>query len=306
MPKPTRTLTLAAGTPATTTVKAGSLRGVNLTVTSPAQATLKVTVKDAAGSVLAANTRSVTAGSGTLPVPLAADPGVSRGQVPSGSDTIDVSSNVTGVRVGADAGSRVWVQAIRPSPSDSQVRMAYAGDNLMIYERLDYAPRIHFATHASVIPDDAARLNAVTHSPLQADQVILGADPPQPMSETALAARSVSVQEDSGDTIRVRVDTSAAGYLVVTDSLIGNFDATVDGHPATLVPADYAGGGVYVGAGTHEVTLSYAPTGESSGRLITIASVLVLIVFGTWPWWLRLVRRPRHRPSKHAVATSSD
>jgi hypothetical protein len=173
--------------------------------------------------------------------------------------------------------------------------MAYAGDDLMIYERLDYVPRIHWAGKATVITGDAARLAAVTKSPLEAGDVILAAPSPAP-ADHATGPRGFTVQEDSGDTIRVRVDTQSAGYVVVTDNLIGNFDATVDGHGSALVSADYSGGAVYVPAGTHEVALHYNPTSQSTALKISAVSVLGIALLGISPLWWKRRRRRRSVP----------
>jgi hypothetical protein len=157
---------------------------------------------------------------------------------------------------------------------------------------LDYVPRIHWAGHATVISNPAARLKAVTTSPLDPASVILAADPPGPLAAGSTASPQLSVEEDSGDTIRVRVTTAAAGMVVVSDSLVGNFDATVDGHAAPIASADYAGGGVYVPAGTHRVALHYDPPGRKNGNRISALSAAALLCAAIpMTWWGRFGRR---------------
>jgi len=288
---PAGMLTLTAGQPVSTTIHGGSLRGVNLPLTSPGTSTITVSVKNAAGQLVTTNTRAMLAGTALIPVPLAADPAPGAPVDQSGPLTVEVTSSLSGVKASTDSASRIRVQPVRPSPGDAQVRMAYAGDDLMIYERLDYVPRIHWAAKATVITGDAARLAAVTKSPLEAGDVILAAPAPAP-ADHATGPRGFTVQEDSGDTIRVRVDTQSAGYVVVTDNLIGNFDATVDGHSSALVSADYSGGAVYVPAGTHEVALHYNPTSQSTAFKISAVSVLGIALLGLAPlWWKRRRRR---------------
>jgi hypothetical protein len=294
-----RTVTLTAGKPVSATIGAGALRGVNLRLTSPGPSTITVSVKNAAGRSVATNTRAMLAGKGLLPVPLAADPAAGASGDRSGALAVEVTSNLSGVTASADSASRIQVQPVRPSPADSRVRLTYAGDNLVIYEKLDYVPRIHWAGKATVVRGDAARLASVTKSPLEAGVVILAAPPPSPVDDAA-APLAFTVQEDSGDAMRVKVDARSAGYVVVTDNLLGNFDATVDGHSSALVSADYSGGAVYVPAGTHEVALHYNPTGQSTGFKISVASVLGVVLLGLLPWWWNR-RRSRGRRQSAAV-----
>jgi hypothetical protein len=282
---PAGLLTLPAGQAVSTTIKGGSLRGVNLLLNSPGASTVTVSVRNAAGQLVTTNMRAMLAGTAVIPVPLAADaPGAPIDQ--SGPLTVEVTSSLPGVKASTDSASRIRVQPVRPTPGDSQVRMVYAGDNLVIYERLDYVPRIHWAGKATVVRGDAARLASVTKSPLEAGDVILAAPSPSPVDH-ATAPRAFAVQEDSGDTIQVRVDTRSAGYVVVTDNLVGNFDATVDGHSSALVSADYSGAAVYVPAGTHEVALHYNPTSQSTAFKISAVSVLGIALLGISPLWLK-------------------
>lgn len=288
-------LTLAAGHPVSTTIGGGSLRGVNLLLTSPGPVIITVSVKNGTGALVAANTRAMLAGSVVFPVPLAADPAPGASRVDqSGPLTVEVTSSLSGVKAITDSASRILVQAVRPSPADARVRTVYAGENLFIYERLDYVPRIHWAGKATVIAGDRARLVAVLKSPLDAGSVILAGQPPSPLSHSTTPQR-FAVEEDSGDTIRVKVDAQSAGYVVVTDNLIGNFRATVDGHDSPLVSADYSGGAVFVPAGSHVVAMHYNPAGQSTGSKISVVSVLGIVLLGTVPWWWNRRRRIRVR-----------
>ncbi|MEO6699912.1 MAG: hypothetical protein ABI140_13420, partial [Jatrophihabitantaceae bacterium] len=141
---------------------------------------------------------------------------------------------------------------------------------------------------------DKARLAATADSPVDPSQVILASDPAGPLPAGPVAPSAMRIDEDSADTIRVSETSSAAGYLVVADNVQDDFAATVDGHAAPIVAADYAGGGVYVPAGSHQITLKYAPKGRKTGTAITGVSGLALILLALPPvWWTRLRRRRR-------------
>lgn len=97
--------------------------------------------------------------------------------------------------------------------------------------------------------------------------------------------------QDVDDTVRVHVHTDHAGYVVVTDNIQTGFKASVDGRSALVADADYAGGAVYVEAGTHEVALHYEPPGRQTGARLTGLSA-VLLAFAALPplWWGRIRR----------------
>jgi hypothetical protein len=80
-----------------------------------------------------------------------------------------------------------------------------------------------------------------------------------------------------------------AGMLLVRINSYPGWHATVDGKPAKLVRADYLFQALALGAGTHRITLTFAPRSVRDGELISLATlVIVLGVLG-----FDLVRRRR-------------
>ena len=286
---------LQAGQPVRTTIAGGPIRAINVAVTATApRSTITVTLRSSAGQLLTSDRRSLSAGSILLPIALAADRGSNNTTGRSDRLSVEVSSDVAGVTVDTGADGNILVQPVRPSANDSRVRLAYAGDNLVIYQRLDYLPRIHWASRDTVITDPKARLAAVTTGALDPAGVVLDAPPPAPLGSDAQAPQQFRVEEDSGDTIRVHVQTATAGMVVVADSITDDFDATVDGKSRPIQSADYAVGAVYVPAGSHEIALHYDPPGRKNGNRISIISaILLLAAMLPSPWWGRLRRRRR-------------
>jgi hypothetical protein len=298
LPPHSGTKTLTAGKAIRETIRGGDLRGVNIPLTAASPSQLTVALKRSDGTTIARNIRGVAAGSTTVPVPLAAEPsGGPHAADPSQPITVEISSSAPGVTLTTDKAGQVRLQAIRPDQETSRIRLAYAGDNLVIWERLDYVPRIHWASRAAVISNDRARLVAVTKSPLNPSAVILAQAPPADFASTDIQPSDFKVEEDSGDTVRVHVQTDHAGYLVVTDNIQSDFKASVDGRSAPVVDADYAGGAVFVEAGTHEVALHYEPAGRQTGARLTGLSAAMLALAAVPPlWWGRIRRFGRRLP----------
>jgi hypothetical protein len=283
-------LPLAAGRSYSETITGGPIRGVALPLTVARDAAISVVLRDSGGRVLARTTRHVDAGSWTVPVPLAAELASSPSPV-----TVSVSADTGGVQGEASAGGQLVLQAVRPPKSANTARLVFAGDGVVIWQRLGYLPRIRWAGHTTVIADAKQRLDAVAHSPAQRDGVILSAPPATPLP-AATGTTRLRVVEDSGDTIKVSADAAQPGYVVVSDNVQQDFAATVDGHHADIVAADYVGGAVRVPAGKHDVVIRYAPKSERQGAAISAGSIGLLILLGLPPALLAgLLRRLRLR-----------
>jgi Bacterial membrane protein YfhO len=297
LPAESSTKPLSAGVAIRQTIRGGDLRGVNIPLTAASPTQITVALKRFDGTTIARNARGVAAGTTTVPVPLAADlAGGASAADSSKPITVEISSSAPGAAITTDAAGRVRLQAVRPDPKTSRIRLAYAGDNLVVWERLDYLPRIHWASGATAISNDGARLAAVTKSPLDLHGVVLADEPPAGFVSTEVQPRQVKVEEDSGDTIRVHVNTNHAGFVVVSDNIQKDFKASVDGRSAQIADADYAGGAVFVEAGSHEVVLHYDPAGRLTGARLTALSAVVLTLMALPPlWWGRIRRLAKRR-----------
>lgn len=71
-------------------------------------------------------------------------------------------------------------------------------------------------------------------------------------------AGKAQIVEDQGR--RIRITTRGdGGYLVVNDTLVPGWEATVDGQPVPFLRADYVFRAIPVPSGEHEVTMTYSP-----------------------------------------------
>jgi uncharacterized membrane protein YfhO len=77
--------------------------------------------------------------------------------------------------------------------------------------------------------------------------------------------------------VRVTVDAASPSLVVIRNSYDEGWSATVDGAPAQVLPADGFLQGVAVGAGHHEVELTYRDPAIGRGLA---ASAIVWSVFG--------------------------
>ncbi|SNT66191.1 hypothetical protein SAMN05421812_13418 [Asanoa hainanensis] len=257
----------------------GPIRGVGFifaaALTRPTR--IEVSIRDARGAELTRAERSVRwrkIGTPTY-VPIAGE------DIPAGTPLTAVVVVDRPVTV-AGEGSRPAISTVTPAADG--LRIAYAG-NSTVWERTTALPRIRWASRVQVGSDLTSRMSALSGR-LPGDQVVLDAAPP-----TAPEGRpaTVTVTEDGTDEIAARVDAQGGGYLVVADALQGTWGVTVDGAPATLVPADNGLVAVAVPAGTHTVRLAYRMPLHNVGAWLSGAALAALLGIGAGV----LIRRRR-------------
>jgi len=156
-------------------------------------------------------------------------------------------------------------------------------DPVRIYVVPDPVPR------ASFVPFSQATFLTETkiHERLRDPQVDLaasimlppGADKPASPRLTLLDLDSpVAYERPSSDRIVLKVGTSQPGFLRVIESFDPGWHATVDGAPASVLPADDFAIAVRVEAGNHEVRLQYVTPGAATGVAISAVCLLLLLV----------------------------
>jgi hypothetical protein len=261
----------------------GPIRGVGFTpefLLTPPKPTSRVivTLKDSTGHTVAEADKIVRRMEpGKLFfVPLAAE-STAKGQRLTAE--IEVTGPVTVPVAGRDGAAAIsTVTAV-----DDGLRLVY-DDSSVIYQRTHALPRARWASRSIVEPDQKRRLDLLSNGKLAPDQVVLDAAGAPADGKPA----RVSWIDDGNDEMSLRVDAAGAGYLVVADAIQPSWGVTVDGRPATLVPADHALAAVAVPAGHHTVRLFYqAPYHNAGGWISGLTALLLLGLVGAEYWHRR-------------------
>ncbi|ROQ06879.1 MULTISPECIES: hypothetical protein [unclassified Curtobacterium] len=280
----------------------GPVNGVTFTgppapTTSAGGMTLEVAiVADDSGETLASTSSWVPGLGGPRNVALEGS------EIPA-STSWHIRISVTGqdklVPIGTDDAGDAVMSITRPDDGDG-VTVVHTGD-ATIYERSDAVDRVRWASDQVVERTATARIRTLADKSLPASTVVLS----KPSSHTADpdGTARITVQGDDVNRTVAKVDATAAGWVVVSDSLQrAGWTATVDGAPTDLVAADDAGGAVWVPAGEHTVALQYAVPGARTGYLLSGATVLLTIL--TCTVVTVLVRRRRRRPGDDAASAT--
>jgi len=127
----------------------------------------------------------------------------------------------------------------------------------------------------------------------------IAAPPLASLNEGATMGQPVSSARLGPQRLRMVTGPTTGGLLVIRDVFDPNWHATVDGHPAPVVPVDGLVQGVRLGPGRHTVVLAYDDPSIGEGLL---ASLLVLLgLFGTsLVLWLRGRSRRVGQSAPHA------
>lgn len=193
-------------------------------------------------------------------------------------------------------------------PSDrGNFRLVHSGD-VKIYENVQVRPRAYLVHQLLSAPDPTAALSLVRTDPRihRGEAAVLEADPaaaassiarlhqPQPGNgaTTTNAGDTVTITRYSPEQVVIQTQSAAPAFLVLSDTFFPGWQATVDGQPVPIFPANYLFRGVEVPAGSHIVTFTYRPTSWRRGLALTLGGILF------WATVLRSWVLIRHRHQK--------
>ncbi len=153
-----------------------------------------------------------------------------------------------------------------------------------------------FVVHCweAVLPGSAPdRLRGMSSSELRSNAVIdLGtAQLPTAHQSNCDPGHPASIERYDPDSIEIRVVTPEPALVVLTDEWDEGWTATVDGVSRPVARVYHALRGVFVGAGRHQIEMTYRPGWLAPGILITLGAIMTVtafLVFGAW--WARSAR----------------
>ncbi len=163
------------------------------------------------------------------------------------------------------------------------------GGEFFVYERPSALPRAFVAGQLTVAANDDAVLQAITdpafapHATIYATRDDVGGRR-LPAPEPAAAQRAVHFRRDHATAIDLAVDDGPAGWLLLADTWMPGWTATIDGRDAPVLRADHALRAVELPAGSCTVAFRYTPPGQRLGCALTALAGLLLAGL-CWPFW---------------------
>jgi hypothetical protein len=163
-------------------------------------------------------------------------------------------------------------------PTTPGVTLRHEGD-INVYEIEGVLPRAYVVHRLKPVRDDAVAMATIRTNGFNPAKEALwtGNDLLPPMSEPA-ERDSVRVLRYDFNEAEFLVLTQTPGLFVLADQYDPDWEATVDGKPATIHRVDYLMRGVLVGPGAHRVHFRYEPRSLREGIRISGASLLVTVL----------------------------
>jgi hypothetical protein len=171
----------------------------------------------------------------------------------------------------------------------------YAGPDGLVFNLKQPAPRA-FVVHRAAVVDSQAEALARYASPSfpYRSRVVLERSDGSPAARLGSGAPTVASAEHQGlNGSTWRVTSKTPGYLVVLDSWAPGWSATVNGHSARVLHANYAFRAIEVPAGSSTVRLVYRPVGFVVGMWLAGLTLVGLVVAAA----VVVIRRRRIGPT---------
>lgn len=141
----------------------------------------------------------------------------------------------------------------------------------------DLAARLRVVYQAKPVESVQAAAAAIAAPTFDPDQTVVLEDMPASAKRFGLAWESSTYTES--------VTLKENGYVVLSDTYYPGWRAKVDGQAQPLSIADLNFWAVAVPAGSHTVTMEYAPFSVTLGLGISIMGLLVWLGLAAWAWW---------------------
>jgi uncharacterized membrane protein YfhO len=94
---------------------------------------------------------------------------------------------------------------------------------------------------------------------------------------------SVTISEYRNASVRLSGETDHPRFVVLTDNWHHNWRATVNGDSAPIIRVNGTFRGIRVPAGAFQIDLVYRPSYPTSGVVVPLATLVVLILIALWP-----------------------
>ena len=200
-----------------------------------------------------------------------------------------LSNRYTGILLN-DFAVRIYMVGPTHSPSAPQLQFLSGGADGAIYENTTALPRAYLASTWQPVVSRVKALRATLRTPpsrLRFDPVIETKAVPATPAPVATRAATVTFRDDGADEVKLAVNSTTGGYLVLLDSYYPGWKATVDGRPASIEAANEAFRAVAVSPGAHVVDFRYRPATVFLGGPASIVGWLTVL--------LAILVRPRRR-----------
>lgn len=172
---------------------------------------------------------------------------------------------------------------------------------LLVHERKKAVPRAYVAHSLEVLADDTAVLSAITSTALRPmrQAYAVGSEVPAGMATTAVieGERQVTFARNDSTHLELHVAAGKAHHLVIADTYLSGWHATIDGEPTQLIRCNHCQRLVKLPENACRVTLTYEAPGLKLGLILMLGATAAAFVGGWLVWRRRRSLQPNTRLS---------
>lgn len=184
-------------------------------------------------------------------------------------------------------------------PGDERLTPVYTENpEIDVYLNLAALPRALLVHDTQMVEDHAAAWQAIhaqgfdpTKTVILEKAQITDSGSQIADCESCAGDSSIAFVQYELNTVELAVETSTAGWLVLSDVYYPGWRATVDDLPASVLRADYTFRAVQVPAGQHTIRMTFAPWTWQLGLAISLVTWIGLAVWTSWHIRKRLIRQ---------------
>lgn len=151
---------------------------------------------------------------------------------------------------------------------------------MAIYENTAALPRVLVAAEAVRLPSDAKALDALTRTDFRRTVLVEDAEAGAEGNDFRYLSGSARIAVYAPNRVVVEAEADGPAWLVLHDVWFPGWRATVNGESTPIRRANYLFRAVPIGPGQHTVVFEFAPRSYEIGRLISLGTLGVLLVFG--------------------------
>lgn len=152
---------------------------------------------------------------------------------------------------------------------------AFRDPYVVVYENPRAFARAFIVHEAEVVEDTTLALRRLGRVDLSRVVVLDGVEEVAPLPRApAGALESVEIVRLEAQHVSLEASLASEGYVVFSDAFYPGWEATLDGEPVEILPANVAVRAVRVPAGRHRIEMRYAPRPFARGLWLGAASLL--------------------------------
>ena len=169
-----------------------------------------------------------------------------------------------------------------------KTKEAIGGINFILREEVT---RTYWVPCARNVPTSKAALDLVFSGEINLNTtIVLENNVPNNLDGCEISNALISIVEESPNTVEIRIDSDAPGWLVLSDVSYPGWKVWIDGEKSPIYHANYAFKAVEVPEGNHYIRFSYQPMSFYFGISLTLITVL-----GLWGYAYRI--KKNHKES---------